>query len=80
MIAQKFQSILSKKKRANIARQMIIMFEVSKSTVSNWLHGRVIPPKIYWVAIADIFGEDIAVLFPNDADNKTSSRTTNNTK
>ena len=64
MIDQVFKSILSKKKRSLIVRQMLDTFEVSKSTVANWLNGRNTPSQIYWGKIADIMGTDVSELFP----------------
>lgn len=65
MIAQKYKSILSKKKRTEIKNRMLAVFEVSNSTVRNWLSGRTTPPNYYWSAIAKIFGVSESELFPN---------------
>ncbi len=69
MITQVFKSILSKKKRAHIAEEMRATFEVSKSTVANWLNGRNTPSKIYWGKIAEIMGTDVSELFPTTTNN-----------
>lgn len=69
MIAQTFSTVLSKKKRTEIKDRMLRTFEVSPSTVRNWLHGRTTPPHYYWSAIAVIFGVSVSELFP-DTDNK----------
>lgn len=71
MIAQKFKSILSKKKRTEIRERMLRTFEVSQSTVRNWLYGRTTPPSDYWTAIAKIMGVSVSELFP-DTDNKSN--------
>ena len=69
MIDTKFKSILSKKKRTEIRQQMLDTFEVSKSTVRNWLSGRNTPSKIYWGKIAEIMGAEVSELFPNTNNN-----------
>lgn len=74
MIAQKYKSILSKKKRTEIKNRMLVLFEVSDSTVRNWLSGRTTPPDYYWSAIATIFGVRESELFP-DTDNKSQVTT-----
>ena len=68
-IAEKYNTILSKKKRTEIRDRMLRTFEVSQSTVRNWLQGRNKPPQYYWSTIAKIMGMSVSELFP-DTDNK----------
>lgn len=62
-IKKLYYSILSKKRRTAIRKEMQNVFEVSKTTISNWVNGRINPPEIYHEKIAEIFGVSVEELF-----------------
>ena len=64
MIAQIFNTILSKKKRAEIKNEIKRTFVVSDSTVRNWLSGRNTPPMYTWKKISEIMGKSLLEVFP----------------
>lgn len=63
--SRKYNEILDKKKRDQIRRSIIAVFNITYPTFRRWAVGVTIPPKRYHVAIANIMGISVAELFPN---------------
>ena len=68
----KYNSIVDKKFRDNVRRTIISTFHITYPTFLRWANGTTTPNKRYHAAIAEIMGEDVAVLFPTKTDNKSS--------
>lgn len=65
-LRKKYLSILNKKERLRIKREMAEQFGLSKVTIAAWLCGVKTPNERYHAAIAAIFGCSVNEIFGED--------------
>ena len=68
MFSEIYNNIVDKKFRDNVRRTIISTFNITYATFQRWANGVTIPKKRYRAVIAEILGEEISTLFPEDAD------------
>ena len=62
--SEKYNSIVDKKLRDSIRRNIINTFNITYATFLRWANGITVPNKRYHAAIAKIMGTDVSELFP----------------